>query len=396
MQLRLPLTVCREKRAVSGNDGKLLAVNGKRNMNKILLTGNEAIGEAAIQAGCDFYAGYPITPQNELTAYMAKRMIQESRIFIQAESELAAINMVLGAAAAGGRAMTSSSSPGISLKQEGISYLAGCELPAVIVNIMRGGPGLGNISASQSDYFQATKGGGHGDYRCIVLAPSSVQESFDLMQLSFVLADRYRNPVILLGDGMLGQMMEPVAVHSSQFTVHRKNLSTVNSQPSTKQWALGGCNNRKPNVIKSLHLKDGGLEEFNRRLQRKYHKIQEKEQLWEDLFIDDARIILVAYGTMARIARSVVKQLRAKGKRVGFIRPISLWPFPEQIFKRLTAASRRLRKPKIFLVVEMSCGQMLEDVKLAVNCKSTVDFLGRAGGGMPTEQEIIKRLHRVA
>ena len=281
-------------------------------MKKILMTGNDAIGEGAVQAGCQFYAGYPITPQNELTAYMAKRMIEEKRIFIQAESELAAINMVLGASAAGVRVMTSSSSPGISLKQEGISYLAGCQLPCVIVNIMRGGPGLGNIAPSQSDYFQATKGGGHGDYHCIVLAPSSVQEAFDLMLLSFELADQYRSPVLLLGDGMLGQMMEPLAVHSSKFIVNRKKLQTTNYKLRTKPWALTGCKNRKPNVIKSLYLQEGELEQLNKALQRNYQQMQAKQQRWEDLFLDDARIILVAYGTMARIARGVLKRLRKK------------------------------------------------------------------------------------
>jgi 2-oxoglutarate ferredoxin oxidoreductase subunit alpha len=351
-------------------------------MKKILMTGNEAIGEGAIQAGCKFYAGYPITPQNELTAYMAKRMLEESRIFIQAESELAAINMVLGAAAAGERAMTSSSSPGISLKQEGISYLAGCQLPCVIVNIMRGGPGLGNIAPSQSDYFQATKGGGHGDYHCIVLAPSSVQESFDLMLLSFKLADQYRNPVIILGDGMLGQMMEPLSVYSSKSIVHRKKLRT-------KTWALTGCKNRKPNIIRSLYLKEGELEKLNKSLQRRYQSIQNQQQRWEELFLDDARIVLVAYGTMARIARSVVIQLRKKGKKIGLIRPISLWPFPKKAFKLANSQTRKLAN---FLVIEMSYGQMVEDVKLTVGGRASVEFFGRAGGGIPTEEEIIKKV----
>ena len=345
---------------------------------KSLMTGNEAIGEGAVQAGCDFYAGYPITPQNELTAYMAKRMAEEDRIFIQAESELAAINMVFGASAAGARAMTSSSSPGISLKQEGISYLAGCQLPCVIVNIMRGGPGLANITPSQSDYFQATKGGGHGDYRSIVLAPSSVQEAFDLMKAAFKLADQYRNPVVILADGMLGQMMEPLLVHRA---VNKKKLST-------KKWALTGCRNRKPNVIKSMYLQEGKLEEFNNYLRKKYQEIENSRQCWEDLFLDDARIILVAYGSVARIARSVVKRLRKRGKKIGFIRPISLWPFPKKIFKRIVNDKQRVS----FLVVEMSLGQMLEDVELSVGGKAKVKFFGRAGGGIPSEEEIIQRL----
>ena len=346
-------------------------------MKRILMTGNEAIGEGAIQAGCSFYAGYPITPQNELTAYMAKRMADENRIFIQAESELAAINMVFGASAAGARVMTSSSSPGISLKQEGISYLAGCQLPCVIVNIMRGGPGLGNIAPSQSDYFQATKGGGHGDYHCIVLAPCSVQEGFDLMSLAFELADRYRNSVIILGDGMLGQMMEPMVIRNK-----RKQLTV-------KPWVLSGCKNRKPNIIRSLYLKEGALEELNKMLQRRYRQIQSSQQRWEGLFLADAKIILVAYGTMARIARSAVRQLRNNGKKIGLIRPITLWPFPRKAFNK-----KPVSKVK-YLVVEMSYGQMLEDVKLAVEGRNPVEFLGRAGGGIPSEKEIIKRVNEL-
>ena len=346
-------------------------------MKKILLTGNEAVGEGAIQAGCSFYAGYPITPQNELTAYMAKRMNQEKRIFIQAESELAAINMVLGASAAGVRVMTSSSSPGISLKQEGISYLAGCQLPCVIVNIMRGGPGLGNIAPAQSDYFQAIKGGGHGDYHCIVLAPSSVQEAFDLTRLAFKLAERYRNPAIILGDGMLGQMMEPLKIRSNPKAEKRTRQ---------KKWTLTGCKNRKPNIIRSLLLKEGALEELNQTLQRKYQRIKNEEQRWEELSLDDARIVLVAYGTMARIARGAVRGLRKKGKKVGLIRPISLWPFPEKAFAH--NSSNRVR----YLVIEMSYGQMLEDVRLVVEGRAPVEFLGRAGGGIPSEEEIIRKL----
>ena len=347
-------------------------------MKKILMTGNEAMAEGAIQAGCRFYAGYPITPQNELIAYMAKRMPEVNGVFIQAESELAAINMVFGAAAAGARAMTSSSSPGISLKQEGISYIAGAELPAVIVNVMRGGPGLGNIAPSQSDYFQATRGGGHGDYRSIVIAPYSVQEAYDFMSLGFDLADKYRNPVIVLSDGMLGQMMEPIKIKNKKSKI--KNYKNP--------WALTGCKGRKPNVIKSFYMAEGDLEKFNLKLQKKYRKISQKEQLYEDWFLDDARIILVAYGTMARIAKAAVHKLREKGKKIGLIRPIALWPFPQDLFKRLTRSGRRVK----FFVVEMSYGQMVEDVKLAVNGKSPVEFLGRAGGGIPTEGEIIRKV----
>jgi 2-oxoglutarate ferredoxin oxidoreductase subunit alpha len=347
---------------------------------KILMTGNEAIAEGAIQAGCQFYAGYPITPQNELIAYMAKHMPELNRVFIQAESELAAINMVFGAAGAGKRAMTSSSSPGMSLKQEGISYIAGAELPAVIVNMMRGGPGLGNIAPAQSDYFQATRGGGHGDYHSIVLAPSSVEEAYNLMFSAFALADKYRNPVIVLGDGTLGQMMEPL-----------KKIQNPKSKIKNykKPWALTGCKGRKPNVIKSFYMKDGALEEFNLKLQKKYREIEKKEQRWEESFLDDAEIILVAYGTMARVCRDVTNNLREKGKKVGLIRPITLWPFPKKVFHRLTAKSAHRKK---FLVVEMSYGQMVDDVRLVCNGKARVEFIGRGGGGIPAEEEIIKKI----
>lgn len=350
---------------------------------KILISGNEAIAEGSIRAGCRFYAGYPITPQNELIAYMAKHMPKNSGIFIQAESELAAINMVYGASAAGARAMTSSSGPGMSLKQEGISYIAGAQLPAVIVNVMRGGPGLGNIAPSQSDYFQATRGGGHGDYHSLVLAPASVQEAYDLMFTAFNLADVYRNPVIVLGDGILGQMMEPIVVRS-------KKLPTPNSKLQTKPWALTGCKGRKPNVVKSFYLKEGDLEKANLALQKKYTEIRRKEQRWEELFTKDAEVVLVAYGTMARIAKNLIYRLREKGKKIGLIRPVSLWPFPQKIFDELTD---KRSKGLTFLVIEMSYGQMLEDVKLAVNGKSPVEFFGRAGGGVPTEEEIIKKLY---
>ncbi|MCM8800785.1 MAG: 3-methyl-2-oxobutanoate dehydrogenase subunit VorB [Candidatus Omnitrophica bacterium] len=348
---------------------------------RILLSGNEAIAEGALQAGCCFYAGYPITPQNELTAYMAKRMPEVGGVFIQAESELSAINMVFGASSTGARAMTSSSSPGISLKQEGISYIAGAELPAVIVNIMRGGPGLGNIAPSQSDYFQATKGGGHGDYHCIVLAPSTVQEAFDFMGVAFDLADRYRNPVIILGDGMLGQMLE-----SCSIAAYGLSNSSKKRRKDIKKWALTGCKQRSPNVIKSFYLKEGDLERFNLKLQKKYKTIQETETRYEGLYLEDARLILVSYGTMARVAKAVVSELRKKNKKVGLVRPITLWPFPRRILQDLTATHKRIS----FLVVEMSYGQMLEDVRLALEGKAKVDFLGRAGGGIPTEKEIIR------
>jgi 2-oxoglutarate ferredoxin oxidoreductase subunit alpha len=351
-------------------------------MKKILMTGNEAIAEAAIRCGCRFYAGYPITPQNEIPAYMSQHMPQAGGVFIQAESEISAINMVFGASAAGVRAMTSSSSPGISLKQEGISYLAGAGLPAVIVNMMRGGPGLGNIAPAQSDYFQATRCGGHGDYRCLVLAPSTVQEAYDIMPLAFDLADKYRNPALVLGDGMLGQMMEPVSVVSRPYSVVREQK---------KPWALTGCKGREPNIVKSFYMAEGTLEEANLVLQKKYRAAGEKEQRWEELFLDDAKVILVAYGSTARIAKGALHTLRARGKKIGLIRPISLWPFPEKAFGRL----KKARKPVVFLTVEMSYGQMLEDVRLALEDKQRVEFLGRAGGGIPTEEEIIKGLLRL-
>ncbi|MDD5690460.1 MAG: 3-methyl-2-oxobutanoate dehydrogenase subunit VorB [Candidatus Omnitrophica bacterium] len=350
---------------------------------RILISGNEAIAEGAIQAGCNFYAGYPITPQNELIAYMAKHMPvcrpdrQSGGVFIQAESELAAINMVYGASAAGARAMTSSSSPGVSLKQEGVSYISGSQLPAVIVNIMRGGPGLGNIAPAQSDYFQATRGGGHGDYRLIVLAPAGVQEAYDLTQTGFRLADKYRIAVMILGDGILGQMMEPVKLSTKKITAS-----------PLRPWALTGCKDRKPNIVKSFFLREGDLEKFNLKLQKNYQIIKENEARYEGLLLDDAKIILVAYGTMARIAKSALNQLRLTGKKVGLIRPISLWPFPEKAFQS------RNKKVK-YLVVEMSYGQMVEDVKLAVNGSAQVDFLGRSGGGIPSEEEIINRVNKL-
>jgi 2-oxoglutarate ferredoxin oxidoreductase subunit alpha len=305
-------------------------------------------------------------------------MPEAGGVFMQSESELAAINMVFGSSLTGARAMTSSSSPGISLKQEGISYLAGCELPAVIVNIMRGGPGLGNIGPSQSDYFQAVKGGGHGDYRIIVIAPASVQEMADLTMLSFDLADKYRMPVMILGDGILGQMMEPVEF----------NAPGSRSQ-ANKDWILDGCKGRKPRVIKSLILSEAELEKFNLKLQERYNQIKDKEQRCEVLYGDDSEIMLVAYGTPSRIARSVVEKLRKNGKKIGMIRPITLWPFPETEFKKLA------KNVKSFLVVEMSCGQMIEDVKLAIDCARPVHFYGRTGGEIPSEDGIIKEIENI-
>jgi len=350
------------------------------------MSGNEAIARGALDAGCTFYAGYPITPQNEIIAYMSAHMPGLGRVCIQAESEIAAINMVFGAAAAGARAMTSSSSPGISLKQEGISYLAGAQLPAVIVNMMRGGPGLGNIAPSQSDYFQATRGGGHGDYHQIVLSPSTVQEAYALMADAFTLAGRFRNPVMVLGDGMLGQMMEPVEVSDDGCQV-----SGVRCQEVAKPWALTGCKGRAPNVVKSFYIAEGDLERFNLLLQKKYAGVMRKEQRAETLHADDAKVIVVAYGSMGRVAKGAVSRMREKGKKVGLIRPITLWPFPRDVF-HLTTNNQQL---KTFLAVEMSYGQMYEDVLLAVRGKVPVAFLGKAGGGIPTEQEIEKAVTKL-
>ncbi len=342
---------------------------------KVLMCGNEACGEGAIMAGCRFYAGYPITPQNELTSYLAKRMNETGGVFIQAESELAAINMVFGAAAAGFRAMTSSSSPGISLKQEGISYLVGCELPCVIVNMQRGGPGLGNIAPSQADYFQAVKGGGHGDYKMIVLAPASAHDLLEYTFLAFDLADKYRNPTFILGDGLLGQMMEPVNL----------NLS-IKSHHYDKPWALTGCKGRKPNIIRSLLLGDNVLENHNKKLQEKYRVMKDMEVRSESFHARDSEIILVAFGSMARIAKLSMELARKRGLKVGLVRPITLWPFPDK------AIQEAVEKTKKFLVVEMNAGQMVEDVRLAVNGRAEVDFYGRMGGGIPSEIEILNKI----
>ncbi len=345
---------------------------------RILMCGNEALAEAAIIAGLDAYFGYPITPQNEITAYMSKRMPEEGRVFVQSESELAAINMVFGASATGKRAMTSSSSPGISLMQEGLSYLAGAELPAVVVNVMRGGPGLGNIAPSQGDYFQATRGGGHGDYRTITLAPSSVQELVDCMPLAFDLADQYRMTVLVLADGILGQMMEPVTLNKKP----RRKLPD-------KDWALTGADGRDQNIIRSLWLGEGVLEQLNYKLQDKYKKVQEKEVLCEQHEVDDAEIVVVAYGIAARIVRHAVDRARKEGIKAGWIRPITLWPFPtEQI-------GRAADDFKVFLTVEMSCGQMVDDVKLAIAGKVPVLFFGRAGGGVPTVDEVLEKIRQL-
>ena len=346
---------------------------------KILMKGNEAIGEASVVAGCRHYFGYPITPQSELIEYMAKRMPQVDGVFLQAESEISAINMVYGAAAAGCRVMTSSSSPGISLKQEGISYIAGSQLPCVIVNMQRGGPGLGSIQPGQADYFQATKGGGHGDYRNIVLAPNSVQEMADITIDAFDLADKWRNAVMILGDGALGQMMEPVEFKESS------------AKPPEKPWAATGLHGRKThNVINSLFLKPDLMEDHNHVLQAKYAKIQEAETRWESLQTEDADVIIVAYGISSRIAQTAMAKARSAGVKVGMLRPITLWPFPSKPIADLC------KNAKAFVVFEMSAGQMVEDVKLAVNGARPVYFHGRTGGMLPTPKELYEQIITVA
>lgn len=347
---------------------------------KVLMRGSHVIGEAAVRAGCRFYAGYPITPQNELTEYMAGAMARlEDATFIQAESEIAAVNMVIGASMAGARAMTSSSSPGISLKQEGISYLAAQELPAVIVNTMRGGPGLGNIAPSQGDYFQATRGGGHGDYRTIVLAPASGQELADLTWKSFEYADHYRAPVMILGDGMMGQMMEPV--------IFPEPIDPRELPP--KEWILDGAKGRPSRIILSLLLDTAVEEAHNWKLARKGETITREIQSAETYRTEDARLIVIAYGTAARIAKGAVKRVREMGLRVGLMRPVTLWPFPQNILLNLSDRADH------FLVYEMSTGQMLEDVKLHLEGRGKVHFYGRAGGVISTPEEIAKAVHGV-
>jgi 2-oxoglutarate ferredoxin oxidoreductase subunit alpha len=342
------------------------------------MSGNNAIAEAAIQAGCTCYFGYPITPQNELPEYMANRLSDvPGGVFIQAESEISAINMLLGASVAGARVMTSSSSPGMSLKQEGISFLAGQELPGVIVNIMRGGPGLGNISPAQSDYFQATRGGGHGDYRTIVLAPESVQELIDMTMLAFDLADTYRIPVIILGDGMLGQMMEPV-----KFPAKSKAKLPV------KDYILTGAKGRPPRVVLSLILDPKAEEDHNWKLFRKYQRIEQKEVCFETFLLEDAEMVVVAYGTAARIAKGAIKRLRKEDLKIGMLRPITLWPFPA---KALLKAAKSIHE---FFVFEMSAGQMVEDVKLSLGDKGRIHFYGRPGGVVPSPVELSRIISR--
>jgi 2-oxoglutarate ferredoxin oxidoreductase subunit alpha len=345
---------------------------------KILMKGNEAIAEAAIRAGCHLYFGYPITPQSEIPEYMSRKLPKlEDGAYIQAETEVAAINMVYGAACTGRRVMTTSSSPGVSLMEEGISYIAGAELPCVLVNVMRGGPGLGNINPEQADYFQSVKGGGHGSYRLVVMAPNSVQEMADLTHDAFDIADRYRNPVMLIADGNLGQMMEPVEFKEAQ-----------ESSFDHSSWSLTGMKNREPHIVTSIYLGAEEMEDYIKKLYKKYDEIEKTEVRYEEYECDDADIFIVAYGIVSRVVRNVIEELRAENIKVGLIRPITLWPFPSKII------AKRAEQAKFLMACEMSTGQMVEDVRLAVNGKKPVHFYGRYGGVVPTPGEIVAEIKK--
>lgn len=347
---------------------------------KILMKGNEAIAEAALRSGCNCYFGYPITPQTEISHYLAKKMPSiEGGVFIQAESEVSAINMVYGAASAGKRVMTSSSSPGISLKQEGISYISGAQLPAVIVDVVRCGPGLGGIQPAQSDYFQMVKGGGHGDYNLYVLAPQSVQEMYELTVHAFNVADKYRMISCILADGILGQMMETVEFRDNEII-----------DVYDKSWAVTGSKlEREHNVVTSIYINADELEAHNNKLQAKYREVEKNETLVESYNCENADIIVAAYGSVARIVRSVIKDAAKEGIKVGLIRPITLWPFPDAEFQKYVDV------PKAFLTVEMSAGQMVEDVRLAVNGKKEVFFYGRTGGNIPRQKDILDKIKEI-
>ncbi len=348
---------------------------------KVLMRGNHAIVEGVLHAGCRFFAGYPITPQNEIPEYMSVRMNEVGGVFLQTESELGAINMLFGVSAAGHRAMTSSSSPGISLMQEALSYIAGSDVPVLVVNVVRGGPGLGNIAPAQSDYFQSTRGGGHGDYYTICLAPYSVQEMFEFPKLAFELGEKYRIPVVILADGLLGQMMEPM-----EYTYQAVDPAAL-PEP---EWALSGCAGRGRRVVRSYDLRPGKLEEWNWKRAERYDLIRKQEVRCDAKNCDDADLAVVAYGTSARVAMSAVRLARQKGIKAGLFRPITLWPFPKPELGRL---ADRVKK---FLVVEMSLGQMIEDVQLSVCGKAQVAFHGRPGGGVPTTAEVLSKIEALA
>jgi len=347
---------------------------------KVLMKGNEALAEAAIQCGCKHYFGYPITPQTEIAAYMAKRLPKEGGVFLQAESEVAAINMVLGAAAAGVRTMTSSSSPGVSLKSEGVSYIAGSDLPALIINVQRGGPGLGGIQPSQSDYWQATKALGHGDFQMFVLAPSTIQEMVDFVPLAFEVGEKYRVPSMILSDGMLGQMMEPVEFPE------KKDVAAAD-----KPWATNGHQNkREKNIINSLYIEPEVLEDLVKERYERYEKIKEEEQRAEEFMTEDAEIVVVAFGASSRVARSAIKAAREEGIKVGMIRPITVWPFPDKTIEKVVPTAKK------FLCVEMNMGQMVDDVRLVVNGRKPVEFFGRTGGVIPTPAEVLDQIRALA
>ena len=346
---------------------------------KVLMKGNEAIAEAAIKAGCRHYFGYPITPQTEVAAYMAKKMPKIGGVFLQAESEIAAINMVYGVAGAGLRVMTSSSSPGISLKSEGLSYMAGSDLPALIVNVQRGGPGLGGIQPSQSDYFQATKGCGHGDFRMIVLAPSSVQEMASLTVKGFDLADKYRMTSMILADGTLGQMMEPVC------------LDEVEVNTYEKPWAVNGTKmQRKHNIVNSLSLVPEELEKLNFERYERYKQVEENEIMYEEYMTEDAEICVVAFGIAARVAKNAVIAARKEGIKVGLFRPITLWPFPKAALNKVADTAKK------FISVELSMGQMIEDIELAIRCRRPVALCNRAGGMIPSSEQVLEHIKKAA
>ncbi len=346
---------------------------------RVLMKGNEAIAEAAIQAGCRHYFGYPITPQTEVAAYMAKKMPKIGGVFLQAESEVASINMVYGAAAAGARVMTSSSSPGISLMGEGLSYIAGSDVPAFVVNVQRGGPGLGGIQPSQSDYFQATRGGGHGDYHMIVLAPASVQEMASLTVKGFNLADKYSMIAMILADGTIGQMMEPIS------------FEDVEVEHYDKPWALTGTEcKRKHNIVNSLYLQPDVLEKKNFERYEKYKVVEASEALHESYLMDDADVCVVAFGIAARVAKNAVVAARGEGIKAGMIRPITLWPFPKQ------ALSQAADQVKSFLSVELSMGQMVEDIQLATGCRRPVSLCNRVGGMIPSPDQVLESIRKAA
>lgn len=346
--------------------------------DKVLMKGNEAIAEAAIIAGCRHYFGYPITPQTEVAAYMAKKMPKIGGCFLQAESEIAAINMVYGVSSAGKRVMTSSSSPGISLKGEGLSYLAGSDLPALVVNVQRGGPGLGGIQPSQSDYFQATRGGGHGDYHMIVLAPASVQEMAELTVKGFDLADKYRMTSMILADGTMGQMMEPVSLDFD-----------IKPAPE-KPWATTGTKlEREHNIVNSLSLVPEELEMLNMKRYERYKQVEENETMYEEYMVDDADIVIAAFGIAARVSKNAVNEARKQGIKAGLIRPITLWPFPKAPFEKA------VEHAKAFISVELSMGQMIEDVKLATSCKVPVTLCNRVGGMIPSPEQVLKSIIEV-